>query len=362
MKKATYAIMFTLTLAPLLATAFTLLASYCPMTEFFSKFSVLVVFFPYLFLLDFLLFAYWFLNRKALPSVLTLLILLAGTPSMLKVFSLSPPFESDESNESIRLLSCNVKLFGFSAEQAGRCLAYVSAVDADVVCLQEFGFYADGLLNLHSIRKQLSAYPYMHLSRGTGRPSGIQKHTVTFSKYPIVKTEEIDLGSRYHCALVSTIVRGGDSLRVVNCYLESNKLSESDKKLFDDVDGSLHNIAGKLAVAAVRRNAQADTIRSVLPPGSRGVIICGDLNDVPNSRSYRTMSEDMNDAFLCLRRGMGFTFHEGIYNYRIDYVLASKDIRLLNFVLDRQDISDHYPIITEFALNDSINQQTNKHL
>lgn len=349
MKAAINIIVGIITVAMELLTLLTIIAAYIPASVFLAAFSIFVIFFPAIIIINILLLLHWIFNGKVWISLSLVMILLLSMPQISHIISLSPEIKCSESSNGIKLLSCNVKFFGFSDEECEQTLKYINSSDADIVCLQEFGYYIDKQPTLQSIKSRLKKYQYVHISEGTGTPKGIQKHVVTFSKYKIIQKEEIDLSSPYHRALVSYIKIGNDTLRLFNCYLESNKLTQDEKQL--DNDESIQNIFKKLSNASVKRWEQTNKIVEQIGSTPTKTIVCGDFNDVPNSRTYTMLRGNMNDSFISLRRGLGITFHENIYNFRIDYIFASKDIKLLNFILDRQDISDHYPIIAAFDLN-----------
>lgn len=343
MKTAVNVIIGIITTAVAILTLLATVSAYAPASAFFSALSVFVVFFPILIAMDVLLFLHWLFNGKFLMSLAIAAVLILSLPQLLHIVSLSPELESRENDGGIKILSCNVKFFGFSEEECDTTLAYLNASGADILCLQEFGYYTGKQPSLGRIKSKLKQYPYMHISKGSGTPKGIQKHIVTFSKFRMAGKKEIDLMSPYHRAIVSDIIVNEDTLHVFNCYLESNKLTQDEKQFYDDA--SLQNIFKKLSDASVKRNAQAEIISRTIGQSPEHTIICGDFNDVPNSKTYNLLRGNTNDAFLSLRRGLGITFHEGIYNFRIDYIFASQDVELLNFSLDKQDISDHYPIM-----------------
>lgn len=349
MKAAINIIVGIITVAMELLTLLTIIAAYIPASEIFAAFSIFVIFFPAILIINILLLLHWIFSGKVWMSLSLIIVLLLSLPQVSHIVSLSPDIKCSESSNGIKLLSCNVKFFGFSNDDCEQTLKYINSSGADIVCMQEFGYYKNKQPTFQSIKSRLRKYPYIHISEGTGTPKGIQKHVVTFSKYKIIQKKEIDLMSPYHSALVSYIKIGDDTLRLFNCYLESNKLTPDEKQLDDEE--SLQNIFKKISNASAKRWEQAKKIVDEIGSEQKNTIVCGDLNDVPNSRTYNVLRGNMNDAFISLRRGLGITFHENIYNFRIDYIFASKDIRLLNFTLDRQDISDHYPIIAAFDLN-----------
>ena len=96
------------------------------------------------------------------------------------------------------------------------------------------------------------------------------------------------------------------------------------------------------------------TIREVAKGyGSRPVIVCGDFNDLPTSRTYERMSELFDDAWLAAGAGHGFTFPAAKPVKRIDYIWISKNKSLspVKLWVPSSDASDHLPLVGEFRLN-----------
>jgi endonuclease/exonuclease/phosphatase family metal-dependent hydrolase len=59
----------------------------------------------------------------------------------------------------------------------------------------------------------------------------------------------------------------------------------------------------------------------------------------------------MNDAFLLAGSDIGTTFIFENYPMRIDYLLATKDLKVLDFNTIKKTFSDHYPISATFGWN-----------
>ncbi|MBO7368142.1 MAG: endonuclease, partial [Paludibacteraceae bacterium] len=102
----------------------------------------------------------------------------------------------------------------------------------------------------------------------------------------------------------------------------------------------------KLVIASLERCSEAEKMADEIEKINRNMIVCGDMNDIPASYVYRTMLGNMKDAFLLMHSfpNAGVTFHEGIYNFRIDYFFISDNIKPCEFSIDKQPMSDHYPI------------------
>ena len=59
----------------------------------------------------------------------------------------------------------------------------------------------------------------------------------------------------------------------------------------------------------------------------------------------RTIAQDLDDAFTQSGRGLGISYNQNRFYFRIDNILTSKNLRAYNCTVDRSiKESDHYPI------------------
>ena len=102
----------------------------------------------------------------------------------------------------------------------------------------------------------------------------------------------------------------------------------------------------KLAEASAIRAPQADTIAHEIAASPHPyIIVCGDFNDTPISYAHRTIAQDLDDAFTQSGRGLGISYNQNRFYFRIDNILTSKNLRAYNCTVDRSiKESDHYPI------------------
>ena len=102
----------------------------------------------------------------------------------------------------------------------------------------------------------------------------------------------------------------------------------------------------KLAEASAIRAPQADTIAHEITASPHPyIIVCGDFNDTPISYTHRTIAQDLDDAFTQAGRGLGISYNQNRFYFRIDNILTSKNLRAYNCTVDRSiKESDHYPI------------------
>lgn len=267
-----------------------------------------------------------------------------------------------ELNDSsqIKVLSYNVKLFDFfvkSKNQSNhnKVLNYIIEKDADVVCLQEFGYYnKDGYLTEADIINSLSKiYKYRQIAYNGGFNKKKTYGVATFSKYPIIKKNQVEYDGKYNLTIYSDIIAHDDTIRLFNCHLESNQLTLDDKKKMKELADSTNKdkiyqatdvIKKKLGEAAAKRAQQADEIAKRIDNSPYKVIVCGDFNDSPISYTYNTVKGKLTDSFVNTSSGLGITYNEKLFFFRIDYILHSKEYQAGAFKVDNVTYSDHYPI------------------
>ena len=82
------------------------------------------------------------------------------------------------------------------------------------------------------------------------------------------------------------------------------------------------------------------------------VIVAGDFNDLPGSRTHVAMSARFEDAWLPLGAGDGHTYSSTEPRKRIDYVWLSRGagLRPLRIWVPESDASDHLPVVADVEL------------
>lgn len=328
----------------------TTLYTLCPLTLFFSTFVVIIFF----------LAVYWFIRKRWIIGSFCIIMLAVSTPNMLRTYCSVPDYETVHNPDGIRFLSYNVHLFSWfenekGIDNANKMLDYIAATGSDVVCLQEFLYHNSGTYTLSYIKEKLKSYPYSHIEV-LSHNRRVSKCIATFSKYPIVEQKAVKFDVPYHGAIISAINIKGTVYNVVNCYLKSNQLTEQEKDLTPDyigtkpadksAQGLISRVYNKLVKASLERCNEAETVAREIEKINRNMIVCGDMNDIPASYVYRTMRGHMKDAMLLTHSfpNTGITFHEGLYKFRIDYIFISDNIKPCEFSIDKQPMSDHYPI------------------
>ncbi len=240
----------------------------------------------------------------------------------------------------------------------------VQESEADVVFLQEYAY--SNRKNGHTeekLRERVKEqYPYYHFLRNSNREfMGI----VLYSKWPILTEVKIDTCSTdYTWAMYYEIDYRGRKLALVNCHLESTRLSNENRKLYksqarhfeSDSLARMEDGLRQLKPSFLERTRQTSIINRFLntrmiASDKLPLLICGDLNDTPISFTYHSLRRDFGDAWVEAGYGPGTTYREIPFLFRIDHVFHSSHFHALRArVLKEIKASDHYPVMVDFQL------------
>ena len=83
------------------------------------------------------------------------------------------------------------------------------------------------------------------------------------------------------------------------------------------------------------------------------LLICGDFNDVPESRVGRKLADQFDDTWAGVGTGAGFTVPAQQPTRRIDYLWTGTNgmLRAISAKVIKSDASDHLPVVAEFEFN-----------
>jgi len=288
---------------------------------------------------------------------------------MQKYFQLhSPRNEQIPSEHGITILTYNVRLFNYyqwhtdtSAWQ--NMVEFIHSVDPDIVCLQEFVTLPGTDHDLEHLAGKLAPLSYSHVFYTNRVKNKLNFGMAIFSRYPIVFKENIGFRESINGSMYSDIAAGSDTFRVYNCHLQSVRLGKDYNNLLDSLIfnysdkqlGELREISLRMKGAYIRRAEQADILSESIASSPYPVVVCGDLNDTPLSYAYRTLSNDLNDAFITSGKGTGNTFRGYLPSVRIDYVLYGPFFEAISYDTYKINWSDHFPVKATFKLGKKAN-------
>lgn len=263
---------------------------------------------------------------------------------------------------ALKVLTYNVMAFGYKNHTnllPNPIVKYIADSKADIVCLQEYNVNtSDKFLTQKKLFAALSMYPYKKVIELSGPNVGI----AVFSKFPILSSREVKYESDFNGSAVVELDVKGKKLTLINNHLESLKLTSEDRSKYseflknlsaDKFDMFKGTIQSKIGPAFLTRAKQIRAIEKEIK-NAKGeyVLVCGDFNDTPISYAHRTIRETLTDAFVESGNGMGISYNQNLFFFRIDHILHSKNMKSYNCTVDNwSKESDHYPVWCYVTLN-----------
>ncbi len=255
----------------------------------------------------------------------------------------------------IKVLSYNVAAYGgnYRYNQAmDTIFGYLKQQKADIVCFQE-----DMTVKFNPVEHFPELYPYNDTVHVTPPGYPLINAVGIHSRFPIIRRERISYESLANGSVAFFLQIGADTVIVVNNHLESTHLSTDDRQRYKammrgDMDRASTKeetrlILDKLSKAMAQRAEQAKAVSRYIEQ-HRGypLIVCGDFNDTPISYVRRTIAQGLTDCYVDTGNGLGLSYNQRGFNFRIDHIMCSSHFKPYNcYVDDKMDASDHYPII-----------------
>ena len=261
-------------------------------------------------------------------------------------------------DEALKLVSYNVCSFGgnYKYEQGfEKVRDYLIDEKADIVCLQEDNDSWRRYCFKQFEERGLAYNDTIVLCHDAMRFNCLGIHT----RFPIIRRERIDYPTASNNGSAAWWLQvDGDTLIVVNNHFESCHLNQEDRAQYrqllkgeiarDSVRAASQLLMVKLAEANAKRSEQIETVCNYVDQylGRYPVIVCGDFNDNPISFSRHMMAKRLLDCFVETGRGIGLSYNQKAFSFRIDHIFCSSDITPYEcFVDSKMDASDHYPMV-----------------
>ncbi len=320
-------------------------------------FSYLGLAFPVLCALNICFILYWlFLWEWKFLLIGVASFLICWTP-VKNYFPFHSPVKPVPQENVLKVLTYNVMGFGYKKHtkySPNQIIEYIANSDADIVCLQEYAEHkSEKYLTRNKIFSALKMYPYRSvftLSSNKLMTFGI----AVFSKYPISESRRIKYDSNFNGSSVHQVKVKDKNITLINNHLESFKLTSEDRSrysafiknigsdTFDELRGAIQQ---KLGPAFIIRAKQAKTVASEVEKAKNDyIVVCGDFNDTPISYAHRTVQGPLVDAFSESGRGIGVSYNQNFFWFRIDNILHSSNMKAMNCTVDKVKYSDHYPM------------------
>ncbi|MDR1200995.1 MAG: endonuclease/exonuclease/phosphatase family protein [Tannerellaceae bacterium] len=325
-------------------------------------FSYLGLIFPFICLLNVFFIIYWLLFRSRKYTLIGIITFILCWQSVCSYFPLHFKNEPTLDENIIKVLTYNVMGFAYkdhTEKSPNEIIKYIAESNADIVCMQEYYFHKSRKgLNITKLNKALSMYPYRSVVLVNKSNWGL----AVYSKYPISNSRRIDYKSKNNGSSIHEIDINGKKLTLINNHLESFKLTMEDKTRYSDFikgvgaetfDILKGTIQQKLGPAYLIRAKQARAIaKEIQNTKSDYLLVCGDFNDTPISYAHRTIQGTLLDAFAESGRGLGVTYNQNFFWFRIDNILHSSNMQAIKCQVGKVKYSDHYPLWCYFKLTE----------
>ena len=264
---------------------------------------------------------------------------------------------------AIKLISYNVCTYGGNYKYENgfdTVFGYLERQKADIVCLQED---VDSWRRYVFI-KYAKIYPYNDTTM-------LQNNAFTYNcvgihtRFPIIRKERIWYPSNTNGSVAYYLNTGKDTLLVINNHLEGTHLSENERNNYkrmlrgkmerDTAKAESMFLIEKLGNNNAKRAVQADIVHRYIEEHRQyPTIVCGDFNDTPISYTRRTIAQGLTDCFQTTGKGLGLSYNQKGFYFRIDHILCSPDLQPYNCEIDDDmDASDHYPILCHIKMREN---------
>lgn len=288
-----------------------------------------------------------------------LLVVITANSLALKLFRWPWPTAASPNlpENTLRVLSYNVKNFEFEptgtpSPTSAKIQGFIRDQHPTIACLQEF--YTNELTEMEMTRKLLhSGFVEWRYFRSVELRKQESIGIATFSRHPIIATQQISFGEKTsNSALITDLLWAGDTIRVINVHLQSNRLNSAEfNPEASSVPDKEHLLAllSRLYRASIDRAKQAERIAELVQASPHPVIVSGDMNDLPSTYVYQKVSKGLEDSFLARGQGMGVTYRGKLPGLRIDYLFHSPSLRTIEHSIPKVTFSDHYPIVVDLG-------------
>jgi len=291
---------------------------------------------PFLIIINFTFVIYWFVKLKK-QCLLSILILAIGYQQVHAFIQFSE--KKILLNDDLKVMSYNVRLFNAYKWSKKDSLPYkihqfIKEKEPDVLAIQEF----------YRIKNHKLKYPYSYADK---KRVGSSSKMAIYSKHKIIDKGSLEFKNSGNNAIFVDILKNKDTLRIYNVHLQSLSI-DKNKENFGQKDSE--KLIGRFKQTFTQQAEQVELILTHQKKCAHKKIILGDFNNTAFSWAYKQLKKEKKDAFIEAGSGLGKSF-DYIFPFRIDFILADKELEIHNFKTYSVKHSDHYPIMARISFS-----------
>lgn len=308
---------------------------------------------PYFAMASIVVIIAWLASGKLFTAGVGVVALIAAWGPISTVLPLKTSQEPEDKGRTFSVLTYNI-LHGedqnqtLESQKGNPSFEYVIHSGADIVALQEIYQYNNKEIpNWTAYKDSINnIYPYQSGTTDYDRK--------VLSKYPI---KELKANENFSLHLITT---PWGKLNLINMHIPSYALSDNERMVISEImsvkksEDGLKELKGsirqKLNEGLRNRAKFAEELKELIETTSGPLIVCGDLNDVPESYAYRKIrSTGLEDAYVQTGFGHMITYNRHGFYFHIDQILYRPDpLKALSISKGKLSSSDHYPVMAEF--------------
>lgn len=314
-------------------------------------FSFFGLSFPVLLFLNIAFLAFWLL-RKSKMAWLPAISMMIGINPIQKIAGTPNFSEQGFDSTTLRIATYNTlalreKVNPYKRISPDSFALYIKGLNADILVMQEYGLTAYSFPGFDSALNQKAGLLY--------KVSQPYNSLAIYAKYPLREGRTRYFQEKSNGYQYADVETNLGTIRVFNIHLQTNAVSKIARQVADEANFrqkqtwvKIKGMLGRFRNSSRVRARQAHLIDSLVKSSPHPVIVAGDLNDTPQSYTYRTIKGGLKDSFQKSGRGIGFTYAGKIPWLRIDYIFASPELLPVFCKVNKIGRSDHYPVLAAF--------------
>jgi endonuclease/exonuclease/phosphatase family metal-dependent hydrolase len=322
--------------------------------------------YPFILLLNVIMIIFWLMQRRLVFALLTAGIIAAGWHALIATIGFVGESGAGPkaSPDLLRMMTYNVHSFKPYGEDNNesvkqQMLAVVRNEDPDIICFQEYYSRRKGPFDITDSLKHMLKTPNYYFIPTSGNNYEAMGLAI-FSRYPIVGKGTIAFSANHggNASIYVDIMVNNKKIRVYNVHLQSISFDKQDYNYLDKVKKEMEaeitpakRILRMLKAAFLKRSAQVDIMKAHMKTCQTPFLIAGDFNDTPASYAVTQLTKSLNNSFVEEGTGLGRTYNGKFPNFQIDYISATKPIKIINHRIIQARLSDHFPVRSDIRIN-----------